>query len=417
VHVDVCKRFLILSVQYAFGDTHDVSEDDIANTWNIFAASALSHAGGCKVVSIRPTSLNKFIIKSRDNLVIILVPYKLLYDGDIDRLKGKLRLYSSQLFINGGADYLDDIVEGLTKYEDNIILYIHEYKNIRYYNIFKKYKDFIYILQQHSHGPFTYNIASLYKINILKNLKRAGFFALSLHELLSLKSMKLGRLIKLRPMAVNLNELPYVTPENRCTVRCALEMSCDKVVLSTYVGTPYVRYNKLYDVKGSHYLPAIIKVMNKYLGNRVEFLVFGVSGFFKDYLELLGNVKVFPRLPRKDFLTYLLASDIYFLPAHSDLRFTGIGVTVMEALGMGVPVVSPTLIHIPDLDVVDDVGVVTPYLRSVEDAVRFARQLLYTVENLSTFKPAVAREIVKKFYSWESFVNDFKDTVENIMNY
>ncbi len=40
---------------------------------------------------------------------------------------------------------------------------------------------------------------------------------------------------------------------------------------------------------------------------------------------------------------------------------------------MDVPVVSPTLIHIPDLDMDDDVGVVTPYLRSVEDAVRFAR--------------------------------------------
>jgi glycosyltransferase involved in cell wall biosynthesis len=97
--------------------------------------------------------------------------------------------------------------------------------------------------------------------------------------------------------------------------------------------------------------------------------------FFKHCPELLGNVRVFPRLPHRDFLTYISASDIYFLPAHSDLRFAGIGVTVMEALGMGVPVVSPTLIHIPDLDVVDNVGIVTPYLRSVEDAVRFARQL------------------------------------------
>ena len=79
------------------------------------------------------------------------------------------------------------------------------------------------------------------------------------------------------------------------------------------------------------------------------------------------------------------------------------GVTVMEALGMGVPVVSPTLIHIPDLDVDDDVGVVTPHLRSVEDAVKFASQLLYAMENLSTFKPAVALEIVKKSYFWENF--------------
>jgi len=131
---------------------------------------------------------------------------------------------------------------------------------------------------------------------------------------------------------------------------------------------------------------------------------------------VLATSSSFLRLPRKDFLTYISASDIYFLPAHSDLRFAGIGVTVMEALGMGVPVVSPTLIHIPDLNVVNNIGVVTPYLKSVDDAVRFARRPLYAVENLSTFRPAVAREIVKKFYSWESFVNDFKDTVENIMN-
>lgn len=162
-------------------------------------------------------------------------------------------------------------------------------------------------------------------------------------------------------------------------------------------------------------MPVIINVIKKHLNNNVEFLVFGVSGFFKDYLESLGNVRVFPRLPHKDFLTYISASDIYFLPAHSDLRFAGISVTVMETLGMGVPVVSPTLIHISDLNVVNNIGVVTPYLKSVDDAVRFARQLLYAVEKLSTFRSAVAREIVKKFYSWKSFVNDFKNTVENII--
>jgi len=413
--VDICRRFLILSVQYTYGNTHDVNENEIASTWNIFAGSALSDAGGCKVVAIRPTSLNKFSIKKKNNLVIVLVPYKLLYDSKIDKLSGKLRLYSSQLFMKGGADYLDDTIEKLTKYKDNVVLYIHEYKNLRYYNIFKKYKDYIYILQQHSRGPFTYNIASLYKINILRNLKKAGYFVLSLHELASLKSMKLGKIIKLRPMAVNISELPYVTPEDRCTIRHALKLPCDKVILSTYVGTPYIRYNRLYEVKGTHFLPIIINLIKKHINN-IEFFVFGVSGFFKDYLESLGNVRVFPRLPHKDFLTYILVSDIYFLPAHSDLRFAGIGVTVMEALGMGVPVVSPTLIHIPDINVVNNIGVVTPYLKSVDDAVRFARQLLYAIENLSTFKPAVAREIVKKFYSWESFVNDFKDTLENIMN-
>jgi hypothetical protein len=39
--------------------------------------------------------------------------------------------------MNGGADYLDDVIEKLTKYKYDVILYIHKYKNIRCYNILK----------------------------------------------------------------------------------------------------------------------------------------------------------------------------------------------------------------------------------------------------------------------------------------
>jgi hypothetical protein len=85
------------------------------------------------------------------------------------------------------------------------------YISIKIYDIITSSKNtnIIYILQQHPRGPFTYNTASLYKINMPRNLKRAGLFVLSLHELISLKSMKLGKIIKLRPMAVNISELPY----------------------------------------------------------------------------------------------------------------------------------------------------------------------------------------------------------------
>jgi hypothetical protein len=109
--------------------------------------------------------------------------------------------------------------------------YIHI--NIKIYDIKISLKNIklIYILLQHSRGPFTYNMASLYKLNILRNLKRARYLVLDLHELISLKIMKLGKIIKLRPMAVNISELPYVTPEDRCTLRHALKLSCDKLIL------------------------------------------------------------------------------------------------------------------------------------------------------------------------------------------
>ncbi|MFZ8789888.1 MAG: glycosyltransferase [Acidilobaceae archaeon] len=117
---------------------------------------------------------------------------------------------------------------------------------------------------------------------------------------------------------------------------------------------------------------------------------------------------MFPYLHHNEFLDYLAVSDLYFLSAHKDLRYTGIGVTIVEALGMGVPVVSPTLIHVPDKQRIKDIGNVTQYLENTEDANNFAKKLIYTIENINNFNPFIARQIVEMHYSRESFVKDFR---------
>jgi glycosyltransferase involved in cell wall biosynthesis len=120
-------------------------------------------------------------------------------------------------------------------------------------------------------------------------------------------------------------------------------------------------------------------------------------------------------LSHSEFLSYLAASDLYFLPAHKDLRYTGIRVTIVEALGMGVPVVSPTLIHVSDKQGIKDVGVVAQYLENTKDAIRFARKLIYAIENINNFNPFIARQIVEMHYSRESFVKDFREATREII--
>jgi glycosyltransferase involved in cell wall biosynthesis len=124
---------------------------------------------------------------------------------------------------------------------------------------------------------------------------------------------------------------------------------------------------------------------------------------------------VFPYLHHNEFLDYLAVSGLYFLSAHKDLRYTGIGVTIVEALGMGVPVVSPTLIHVPDKQRIKDIGNVTQYLENTEDANNFAKKLIYAIENINNFNPFIARQIVEMHYSRESFVKDFREASREII--
>jgi glycosyltransferase involved in cell wall biosynthesis len=104
---------------------------------------------------------------------------------------------------------------------------------------------------------------------------------------------------------------------------------------------------------------------------------------------------VFPYLHHNEFLDYLAVSDLYFLSAHKDLRYTGIGVTIVEALGMGVPVVSPTLIHVHDKQRIKDIGNVTQYLENTEDANNFAKKLIYAIENINNFNSFIAHQLLK----------------------
>jgi len=415
--MDACEEKVVISLLHHH--IHDVDENHIPEPrtppWNFRVASALANVGKCRAIAIRPTNLGKFLVKTIENVVVVLVPYKFQNSDILDKIINKLKVLNLYKLM-GETGYIDDVVYSLINKSMNVILYINEYKNIRYYGIFKKLKTYPFILQQHSRKPFANNLASYYKIKIFRNLPRSAYFVLSVYELETLRSLKLGRYIKLRPIGVDAQKIQLINPKTRCEIRQRLNLPCDVTILSSYLSNPIIRNGSLYEIKGAHFLPTIIRYLNKYFKTKnIRFLIFNISGEYGKYLESFGNVTVFPYLPHNEFLSYLAASDLYFLPAHKDLRYTGIQVTIVEALGMGVPVVSPTLIHVPDKQRIKDIGNVTQYLENTEDAIRFAKKLTYAIENINNFNPFIARQIVEMHYSWESFVKDFREATREII--
>jgi glycosyltransferase involved in cell wall biosynthesis len=117
----------------------------------------------------------------------------------------------------------------------------------------------------------------------------------------------------------------------------------------------------------------------------------------------------------KDFINVVRCSDLYFLPATSAYYFGGVGVSIMEALAAGLPVVSPTLVHFPEKTNVKHIGILTPWLDSERDLKKFVELLVYAVESIDQFKPLEIREVARKYYSWESFVNDVEQTLGGML--
>jgi len=62
------------------------------------------------------------------------------------------------------------------------------------------------------------------------------------------------------------------------------------------------------------------------------------------------SIEVYLFLSHNEYINLPQLSDIFFLPATPRYYYGGPGVAVMEALALGKPVVSPTLIHIDSQD-------------------------------------------------------------------
>ncbi len=135
--VDACEGKVVISLLYHHSD---VDENHIAETrappWNFGVASALANHGNCRTIAIRPTNLGKFLVKTIENVIVVLVHYKFQNSDILDRIINKLKVLNLYKCISETGN-INDVVHNLVNKNKDVILYINEYKNIRYYGILK----------------------------------------------------------------------------------------------------------------------------------------------------------------------------------------------------------------------------------------------------------------------------------------
>jgi len=373
--------------------------------WHFRSARALTKYDSFLAIAARPNTLTKWNFKSIDNVVIALAP---ALDISPSEKMWKWSYVSPSL-----ASFVEYLVR------HGYIPYIHEYRALNSEIVLRGIIDYNVILQHHGSSPPHQNsfgdplkmlkeFSKLRRDLYLKKV-RGIFFVLNRREKLYLREvLNVDANVKIRTMAVDFRELKPLSEEEKIGVRKTLRIKSDDILLTTYVG---VFGEEFSGVKGAHLILKIWRELKEHFRNRVKMVVTGVGG---SHLSLFREAGILAHrfLPHKDYIKVVGASDAYFLPATSGYLYGGSGaVAIMEAMAMGIPVVSPTLRDFPEPSRVKEIGVMTKYVDDDNALKEFVDALIYVVENRKHYKSWVIRELSKKYYSWESFVNDFNDVV------
>jgi glycosyltransferase involved in cell wall biosynthesis len=375
--------------------------------WHFRSAEALVKYGYYKAIVARPNERPRFLYKLINSVPVVLTPSINLSPS---RSIWKWSYISTAL-----ADLAEESVKR------GFIPYIHEYRALNSELVIKRVIEYPIILQHHgSFPPHRPRLENLLKfVKELSKLKREGylkrvngfFFVLNRYEKHYLENvLSVNAEVVVRTMAVDFNELKPLSIEEKVAIRRSIGIDEDVVVLTTYVG---VFGEEFSGMKGAQYLFKIWRELRSRFRDRVVVIVTGVGEPYLSPLRSAG-ILAYKLLPHRDYIRLVAASDVYFLPATSSYSYGGIGVAVMEALAMGIPVVSPTLREFPEPGYIKDLGVATRYVNDEDALKEFIDVLMYVIECRECYKPWVIRELGRKYYSWESFVRDFNNAVKRL---
>jgi len=375
--------------------------------WHFRSARALAKYGGYEAIAVRPGINRESTIKVIDNVTVVLTPSI--------NLSPSQRIWKWSHVSTALAEFVRDAVKR------GFIPYIHEYRALNSELVIRRIIDYPMILQHHgSYPPSGLNLRN--PLGLIKEFSkwrrdyylrkvRGVFFVLNEREKHYLKNiLSVDAKVIVRTMAVDFNELKTLSEEERISVRKSIGIGEDAIALITYVG---VFGEEFGGIKGTQYLFRILRELRLRFGDKVVMIVTGVSEPHATTLRRIGAI-TYRLLPHRDYVKLVAASDVYFPPATSGYSYGGIGIAIMEALAMGIPVVSPTLRDFPEKDHVKDLGVMTWYVDDEEALREFIDALIHVIENRGQYKPWAIRELARKYYSWESFVNEFNNAVKNL---
>jgi len=124
------------------------------------------------------------------------------------------------------------------------------------------------------------------------------------------------------------------------------------------------------------------------------------------------GVKLLGYLPRHEFYKVLASAELFILPARRQYYYGGIGVATIEALAHDIPVVSPVLEHVPREEIIDKLGIRTPWVEPRNIDV-FVDAIINALETREYFSP---REYSKQIYDIRVMTHNIKHLIYNILN-
>jgi len=375
--------------------------------WHFRSARALVKYGSYGAIAIRPSGSGESLFKVVDSVIIGLMPSV--------NLSPSPRLWKWSHVSPALADAAREFIKR------DCIPYIHGYRSLNSELVIRKIIGYPVILQHHGSSP-SCKLNPMDPLSMVKALSmlrrdlylrriKGFFFVLNKYEAYYLKEiLNVDAEVRVRTMAVDFNELKPLSEDEKIGIKKSLGLKGDDVLLCTYVGVFGEEFSSM---KGAQHLFRIWHCLRTRFGKKVKIVVTGVG---EPYLSALRRLSViaYRLLPHRDYVRTLAASDVYFLPATSSYLYGGISVTIMEAMALGVPIISPTLREFPEPSRVKDLGVATRWVDDEGSLREFIDALIYVVENRDYYKPWVIRELGSRYYSWEGFVDEFNGAVERL---
>jgi len=187
-----------------------------------------------------------------------------------------------------------------------------------------------------------------------------------------------------------------IIPNGIDTVPGDLQIHNNKIIIG-YVGN-------LIHIKGADRLISIIKNINKYSSNELEFHIIG-DGEMRDYLEAnlkFANVKFFGRISHGDVLRKMQEMKVLMLPSRNE----GWPCVVLEAHSCGTPVVGSANGGIPEA--INDIRLI---VNEDDFELNFSQTVLRVINDEIYIDRQALIERAKG-YTWELLV---EETIQNYL--
>jgi len=359
-----------------------------------------------KLISIHPTMCDRIITVKGNNFILIKMP------TDLGKAFSKFNSFLLKLSIDLRIDNISlqayDIAYVFSQKVDGIV-YLHEFRRKAGTLIaLKKLKNIPVILQHHSSksprrllsSSFVRKSYWYYIDSLIRGLKKAVVFALSEEEKRYVEENYPNLRVYLRPMFADYNMLKPPSDEEKVLLRQKWGFKDDDIIILTYGATPKYR--------GIQFLHILVNKLNL---KNIKIVVAGVPTEWISPLRR-RNIIAFPRLTTDTYYELLRLSDVYLLLLSSALKPLGISVSAMEAFAVGLPVISPSLIHFPEKDKIKYIGRIIPYIDKLDDVMKVIPILDEVVRSLDSFKRLEIRLLTSKYYSLESFIKTLDDAIK-----